>query len=359
MTRLTLLHLLLSVSLSAAAAQAQERGRPLLSLEALEKAAINLGPAADNPYWAYHPGDDEGWASPMYDDSGWMPASSVFDEEVWQGIGWFRLAVRVDSTLWDRPLAAIIDQRGAAEVYLNGTRIYALGRVGVEGEEITFRDKNPRLFTFAAMQEQLIAVRYSNMSASSLTDYSGRPDFNLSFDDMDRAVVDRVDRIVRLKNYQRFFLGALFIFTLLHLLLFLFNRTTRHNLDFAAFTGALAALVFVNFQQKFAAELDAHQILERLWRITVLAVAVLGMRVIYHLFCGSLPRQYGIIAAVAAFFALASWFNTELLHYVYVLALVVSFELLRVIIVTTLTKNQPKMWIITAGTAVWSRPIFS
>ena len=359
-TKSRLLLFLLAITTVGAGANADNRETVLLSLEALNDGRIHLGPDSGGegtPRWKYQAGDDLRWADPDFDDSGWPSTNILFSEttpEPWEGIGWFRLSVRVDSSLWNRPLGATIDQRGASEVYLNGRKLFALGRLADQDRGIeTRRDRNPRIFILDNLSDQQIAVRYANTSAGYLTTDVGRPEFSLTFDQADRSVVDHLNWIVEFKNYQRFFLGALMIFTILHLLLYLFNRTTRHNLDFAAFTSALAFLVFVNFQLKFTAELDDYQMLEKLWRVIIMVVAVLGMRMIYHLFYDGLPVQYKILSATAAFFALASWFNTDLLNYVYVLALLVTGELLRVIAVTTVTKNQPKMWIITAGTTAF------
>jgi serine phosphatase RsbU (regulator of sigma subunit) len=358
-TKFLLLSLTLTIVVGARCA-AENHEALLLSVQSLSEGKIRLGPdrgEKTSPSWKYQPGDDLRWAHPAFDDAAWPSTEILFSEspeQQWQGMGWFRLSVRVDSSLWNWPLGATLDQRGASELYLNGRKLFALGRLPTQDNEIeALRDRNPRIIVLDALPDQLIAIRYANTSAGNSTAERGTPEFSLTLDQADRSIVDRLNWIVKFKSHQRFFLGALTVFAILHLLLYLFNRTTRHNLDFAVFAAALAFMVFVNFQLKLTADLADYKTLERLWRVIIMVVAVLGMRTIYHLFYDTLPLQYRILSAAAAFVALASWFNTELLNYVYALALLVTLELLRVIVATTVTRSQPKMWIITAGTTAF------
>ena len=70
-----------------------------------------------------------------YDDSQWRRLDSRLPVEEykkigWQGIAWFRIHIKVDSSLWDTPLSLMIRQAGASEVYLNGKLLYKFGKVG-------------------------------------------------------------------------------------------------------------------------------------------------------------------------------------------------------------------------------------
>ncbi len=87
-------------------------------------------------YYTYRTGDDAAWAHPEYDDRDWLQVkTATFPHDAWQGIGWFRYLIEVDSTLSGVPLGISVAQRGAAEIYLNGKRLYQLGTVGSSKEE--------------------------------------------------------------------------------------------------------------------------------------------------------------------------------------------------------------------------------
>ena len=105
--------------------------------DSLKEESISL----DN-VWRYHAGDDSVWANPGYDDSNWdtskarLPVSNT-PENFWKGIGWFRTNIRIDSALINQPLAFLVDQFGASEIYLNGKLIKKLGAIGKTLEQET------------------------------------------------------------------------------------------------------------------------------------------------------------------------------------------------------------------------------
>ena len=75
--------------------------------------------------WKYQPGDDPAWADSDSDDSSWEGADTFLERNKlpkvgWKGIGWFRLHLDVDPTLWNKPLALEMHQAGASEIYLDG-----------------------------------------------------------------------------------------------------------------------------------------------------------------------------------------------------------------------------------------------
>jgi hypothetical protein len=59
--------------------------------------------------WKYHPGDNPEWVRPDYDDETWETVFSLLRQggrrrDDWEGIGWFRTYVAVDSTLRNVPV---------------------------------------------------------------------------------------------------------------------------------------------------------------------------------------------------------------------------------------------------------------
>ena len=70
----------------------------------------------------------------------------------WNGIGWFRLRLKVDESLTNQQLALIMDHWGASEIYVDGRLIKSFGKVGATPEsEVAFRPNNiPVSFNFDA-----------------------------------------------------------------------------------------------------------------------------------------------------------------------------------------------------------------
>ena len=121
----------------------------------------------------YHRGDDALWASPEFDDREWETTSTVllpdnFPKSGWNGMGWFRLHVAVDSTLWNRPLALNVLQWGACEIYLDGRQIAQFGKIGssMHDEEgyaaVTPDPLPPPQSIVFSKTHHVIAVRFSN-----------------------------------------------------------------------------------------------------------------------------------------------------------------------------------------------------
>jgi hypothetical protein len=82
-------------------------------------------------FYRYHAGDDTTWARPEFDDSDWEEIKPLdFPEDRWQGVGWFRAVLQVDSMLWHQPLGfRIFNIFGAVEFYLDGKLVHRVGKV--------------------------------------------------------------------------------------------------------------------------------------------------------------------------------------------------------------------------------------
>ena len=78
----------------------------------------------------------------------------------WEGIGWFRLHITIDSTLFNKPLGLGIRQAGVSEIYLDGTLIYTFGILSLE-DTTTINNWTavPKVISFDRKKSYVIAVR--------------------------------------------------------------------------------------------------------------------------------------------------------------------------------------------------------
>ena len=118
--------------------------------------------------WKFHAGDDAEWANPDFNDQQWQSINPTLElhhlpQVKEAGIGWFRLKLRVDSSLTNKMLAMVIASIGASELYLNGKLIYRLGTVSKDYKaERTHQFFAHRISAKLAHQSsQVLAVRYS------------------------------------------------------------------------------------------------------------------------------------------------------------------------------------------------------
>ena len=135
-----------------------------------------------NSGWKYHPGDDFKWKEAFYNDSNWTILKTDFyldsiSRNTWQGIGWFRLKLIIDSSLYNQVLAVVITHYGASEIYLDGKLI---NQYGIPSKDPSIEKTLRPLFAQPVMLPlddkpvHLLAVRYSFQNANTLFDKYGR-----------------------------------------------------------------------------------------------------------------------------------------------------------------------------------------
>ncbi len=269
--------------------------------------------------WRFAPGDSAHWADPNYDDKHWTRASTLLWEgeagdSGWNGSGWFRLCVQIDSTLAGVPLALSCLHNGAAEIYVDGQLLQHLGQVGTSAhDEVADPTHNPvpSVLTLSS-GAHLIAVRYSNFNSLSSTYYNtSYLGFGLELDHANEAIgntmtqrLKTAEHIAWLKS-MRVWAAIPLTFSILHLFLFLFYARARENLYYAIFTLTIAMAVGLNYQSElFYTEADIALLTHYLGAKTsaifgrdplfVLGPLAFffGLRFLYAVFYEGPPRAY-------------------------------------------------------------------
>jgi len=141
----------------------QKTAGPYIEINKIPKDGLLL-----NNGWKFHGGDNAEWAKLSFDDGNWATVDPTKDihylpEVRNPGIGWFRLTLHTDSSLFNKQLALIVTQVIASEIYLNGRLIYSLGKVNNDYEKESTLRLIDRPFSFKVDDQatQVLAVRYS------------------------------------------------------------------------------------------------------------------------------------------------------------------------------------------------------
>jgi serine phosphatase RsbU (regulator of sigma subunit) len=254
--------------------------------------------------WRYHPGDNPQWADPEYDDSDWEITNTVLRPKSvptsgWNGIGWYRLHITVDSLLLNKPL--IIDkwQGGPSEVYLNGELLFSAGTVGATpGSEIPPHEREPKTFSFGPDTDNVIAVRYSNHSWRHIFDMGGNAGFLFTIADVDWYVVHRTDSVRRITILQIFFTAIPLSLALLHILLFFYYPPYKENLFYSISMLGFAGITFFAFYDEHIITANQQILYGRLvyvFRGITLAFVTITL---YYLFRNYIPRFIYIITGL-------------------------------------------------------------
>ncbi|MEA2175840.1 MAG: hypothetical protein QOD00_3432 [Blastocatellia bacterium] len=363
LSRSFLLSLLLLLSSAKLFAQGVERFT--LTQESLKDGkSVNL----DTSGWKYQAGDDAAWANPALDDSSWDSINDTkFSHENlprsgWKGIGWFRLRMRVDSALEGEPLALVMGQWGASEVYLDGALIESFGTVSAtpEGERAFDPKYSPRGLVFKSAGEHLLAVRLSVNAFRDISSGWGRwletlgfrPGFRLNIAKMD-SVTARRESFLRSDVGQNILdLGVCAAIGLLHLLIFLYYPRQRANLFFSlmlfAVTANIVASLLIthgNHDVRVAAFLSLSTLLAS-------AVAVFTfLPFLYTAFNSRIPQYFWIALCAWSLLMLGRIIRPDLVQNWFASATLTGFfviEALRAII-SALWKRLDGAWIVGIG----------
>lgn len=192
--------------------------------------------------WRFRDGDDPSWADPSLDDADWGLRDTdalpdALHPEVWQGVGWFRLHLQVDSSLHHTLLGLHMYHAGASEVYLDGRRIGGFGEIGASGaaDQSYIPLGLPLSIHLDDSNRHVLAVRYANRSLSpwAIRQYRTWPFLPAGFALVVGPNTDVVHGYVFEKSAlytEALIMGLLIAILILHLLLYLFDRRDRANL---------------------------------------------------------------------------------------------------------------------------------
>ena len=295
--------------------------------------------------WKFHPGDEESFAAPGFDDSGWFEADprllSGERPAEWDGLGWFRLRLRVGPGLRGVPLGLLVHGFGAAEVYLDGEPLLAVGTVGPSpGEAVPEIHRRPHLFAFDDRAVHVFAVRFSNHEGGAYEAVGRFAGFVLTLDEGNQRLAVYGRDLRTLSAYQAFFLGVFGAFALLHLLLFAFYREARENLYFALLAGIVALLAYLFLESHLTTDPRFFQLYLRGMNAGWPLLSVAALRFVYSVFYPRPPRQLYPALAAALLLMVVGWFLPLAVRpWIVVFLLLSSVEMVRTVVVALVRRK--------------------
>lgn len=299
--------------------------------------------------WQFKAGDDISWSQLEIDDWDWESVSTLLGPNQlplieWNGIGWFRLLIEVDESLVGVPLALDVNtQSGASEIYHNGKLIYAFGVVSSDSlEEVGYQERLPKSFIFTEAGLNVIAVRYSNHRANQFVGSGYNAGFRYLLVEMNHQVSGVMKNTRTSTIHQFLFSGVLFVFTIIHLLLFLFYPKLRQNLFFAMFTATFGILNYLNYEVYFSTSGLAIINIIQMQLIFVLLTMVFFLLFSYSLYYHKIPKQFYVFAL--AFLSLGFTFNSNsdvyLERILLVLGSIFVLEIVRILLVAAYKRHK-------------------
>lgn len=275
--------------------------------------------------WVFNTGDNKAWAAPDFNDSNWQKIETdlmpgQFDSLNWEGIGWFRLNLIVDSALSVENTGYSLVCNGAAEIYLNGNLIEVIGKPSYdkENEELLLSriPNNLKLIT----GKNVIAVRYSNHNTEEFISgetFSGFY-FFLTIDYYD-YLVDIIDNWQETSIIKVFFVTFPSVLAILHIALFFFNPKKKDNLYYVAFLVLFALYMYTAFRFELQANPLWEMYKARFVPALMILSILLGLTTIIKNF-KEIPRWYFVFPVAAILIAVYGYFyrNNYLMIAIYI-----------------------------------------
>jgi serine phosphatase RsbU (regulator of sigma subunit) len=201
--------------------------------------------------WRFHPGDDTIWASSTFDDSQWDTLKSMmwmdeYDIRDWEGIGWFRKVIKIDSSLKNKSIGLMIHHEGASEIFLNGVKIFSFGKVSTRASEEEIFDPHnvPYVMTFDQDSIYTLAIRYSNHSYIGwkylYQKFFSHIGFSFSVVDFNEKIDSHMELTIENSSFVWSLFAFYFTFALIFFLLYFFYSKKVQNLFFALFVFGIA-----------------------------------------------------------------------------------------------------------------------
>jgi serine phosphatase RsbU (regulator of sigma subunit) len=258
--------------------------------------------------WRYHPGDDTTWARPGYDDRSWVVTDPFIQwrdpaQPDWNGIGWFRFHMNVDSSLWNATLAIRIQHLGASQIYYNGRLLYEFGNVGAGDAQY-----QPTAMTWwqpiriDPRSDQLIAVRYANRDWKSLLGMGYAPGFLITLKDLSTAFQTATGVRENAARQMVFTLVPLILF-FVHLSLYGFFRKQRENLFYALCMLGFAGLTYFNYERSVIVEVDRIILFTKLNSLSAVAAILFGLLTSYDLNYEKWPKRRWVFFGISLILA--------------------------------------------------------
>jgi hypothetical protein len=308
--------------------------------------------------WLYKKGDNPEWSALNYDDSDWDTLSTILnvkeiEKEIFDGKGWFRLHLEIDSSIFNKSFGLLMDQRGASEIFLAGKKIASHGIFKNDSsEEKRYNPKLlPTIFQFGDSSHQILAVRYHHEKAFSFSKwyYQHNAGFTLSISDPKLAIT-QVDYFITSIN---FFLGLIMIFAILgfiHLLFYLFYKKKISNLYYSIFLFIFSLLVYAaKLQNAVSLNPDIQTKVAFFVSLGLPFFFIALQGFIYSIFYKKFPILLWISGSLGILTATMYFFNLNASNYFLLgFAILIPIEIIRVLILAII-KKMDGAWILGTG----------
>lgn len=322
--------------------------------------------------WFIKTGDSFEWLNEEYDYSSWENSSTLLNKEeldnlVWEGVGWFKKELRIDSTLIGKQiLFQFKNHFGASQVYLDDELLFRIGDFSTLPQD--YSPLNPvKTFSFSIndTDKHLINIRYSNHNASEYNIIGLGAGFNISFVTSEYFEDIFLKEKDSEKTRTTFFLVVLLSLTIVHSFFLIFYPAGQSNFYFVLFSGGVTGLLFFLNILVYTESPDLILSVQKGIHVSWLVLLFGLLRFSYSFLKNTTPRQLNIllgIGVVITVFQVTKIFDASV--YQALFTLMILIEVFRALLKAKLSNKQNTDlliagFIVFIGIALYSFPELS
>ncbi len=306
--------------------------------------------------WKFHEGDNLEWANVEYNDSDWDTLSTLIPTkkpgyDSWNGIGWFRRIIKIDSSLINQSVAFAMRHFGASQIYLNGELIHKYGHVAdnLDEEKIHQPRSIPLSLQFSTDTVYVLAIRYSNFNSvedkdwyKKWFDYAG---FQIRLSELDKAIRNSVHNEGLTLSINIGISALSFSLSVLYIILFIFYSRKKENLYYSLFTFFIALTFLSQMLGRFNhSSLTFFIIINILNFISAILIFLSYLAFLYSIFNDKFPKQFWLFITFAlSIILIATITNVDedlINNFVIGIILLATIEGLRIIIFAIKQKKE-------------------
>lgn len=282
--------------------------------------------------WRINYNDSLAFSLLDYNDSDWETSfSSKITSEKWNGLGWFRIKLGVDSSLWGKSASLLVTQLGASEVYLNGKHLYSFGVVSNDPEVYNpMQNRVWKTFQFDSCFTHVFAVRFANPETKYHNNLNIISGFVLYVRNTNAVLSVSYSSIRNLSIYQLIYTIVPFVLSLFHLLLYFFLPKSKQNLFYSICLMGFAGLSFFNHQAVISTNTWLIVFYYRLVPIFVSISLYFGLLTGYSGFKNKLPKKHILVGILAGAFGIWGAITLSIIpmYFLYVLIGIIGIEVM-------------------------------
>ena len=308
--------------------------------------------------WLFSSQTSPNWEKKEFSDKNWTPINpqlwldsvkTIFDKE-----GYFRLHLRLDSSLLNKAYALQIWQRGASQIYLNGKLVHRFGSVSAKSsEEQKYSPVGVPVSIYFTETENVLAVHYSSSNAYELYKSYGRyartAGFRMKISDLENAIYFYNEETRKNTGFNLGVFSMLFSMGLLHLIIFSYYPKQRPSLYYGIFSILLSVRFLIDYfhQKEHDIDLVIYYNIINFTLINVVNILILAF--LYQLFFKKIPRYFWLFPFVTLVSYISFFLNSSYTSFMIpILGGVFVLEFLRVVIQSFFSKKTTT-WAVGAG----------